>query len=215
MPEVTPNTIYKNPAGQVISKEKFQELQKQSNGKLMPKPVMEGEKVKEMTLIEMTEEQRTQMKGMMEKLAKYSKEWVGKKAPDFMAKDLDDNKISLSKLKGKVVVLKFWFTACSPCKEEMPALNKMIEKKYNNNKEVVFLAPCLDDKETTKKILATNPFSFTSLYNAKDISKNYGVLVYPTHVVIDKNGIITYATAAMGIKSLEDAIDKALSGKGH
>jgi peroxiredoxin len=217
MPEANSSTIYKDTAGKVISKDQFEKLEKQSEGQLRKKPVIEKGIVKEMALRKATENELAFFKKMNDRITQYSKDWEGKKAPDFVGKDLDDNEISLSKLQGKVVVLKFWFTACRPCKEEMPALNKMIEKKYKNNKNVVFLAPCLDGKDATKKTLIEHPFRFTSLYSAGSISKSYGVFAYPTHIIIDKNGIINYAnlTEGEGTQPLERAIDKALSGKDH
>lgn len=210
------STVYKDVTGKVISREKFAELEKQSNGQLKIWPVIENGKVKELSLKKFTEKEKDFMKEMTEKAEKYPKDWQGKNAPDFVAKDLDDNKVSLSKLKGKVVVLKFWFIACKPCVEEMPMLNKMIENKYKDSKDVVFLAPCLDAKiKDINKLLDKHPFRYTSLYNAHDIAINYGIIAFPTHVVIDKDGIITYANLSSNgtTKSLEQAIDQALLGK--
>lgn len=212
-PAVNSKTIYKDTAGIVISKEKFEKLKEELKGKFLANALVVNKHnvITEMEL----KSNKAFMKEMMEKTGKYRKEWEGKNAPDFVAKDLDENKVSLKKLKGKVVVLKFWFTSCMPCLEEMPGLNKMIENKYKDNKDVVFLAPCLDPKtEVIKETLVKHPFRYTSLYNARDITKSYDIPGFPTHFVIDKNGIVTYVqTASNGsTKGLELAIDKALSG---
>jgi len=54
---------------------------------------------------------------------------VGSKAPDFSLLGLDGNVHQLSDLsKDKVVVLNFWGTFCDPCKREMPALQRQMEK---------------------------------------------------------------------------------------
>src|SRR6185437_10738112 len=61
---------------------------------------------------------------------------VGAPLPDFSFKDINGNAISLQKLKGKPIVINFWFTACVPCIEEMPALNELKDKFKNS--DVVF-----------------------------------------------------------------------------
>jgi thiol-disulfide isomerase/thioredoxin len=51
------------------------------------------------------------------------------KAPALSLKDIQGRKISLSKYKGKVVLLNFWATWCPPCRAEMPDLVKM-QRQY-------------------------------------------------------------------------------------
>ncbi|MDZ7647241.1 MAG: TlpA disulfide reductase family protein [Cytophagales bacterium] len=68
---------------------------------------------------------------------------LGCKAPDFISKTITGELISLTELKGKVVVINFWFTSCAPCITEMPTLNRLVEEfKY---KDVVFIAFARDD----------------------------------------------------------------------
>jgi len=61
---------------------------------------------------------------------------VGSDAPDFSAVDMNGNSYSLGILKGKVVVINFWFVECKPCVIEMPELNEIVEKY--KSEEVVF-----------------------------------------------------------------------------
>ena len=49
-------------------------------------------------------------------------------APDFTLDSLDGNKVTLSELRGKVLVVNFWATWCLPCREETPALEKSYEQ---------------------------------------------------------------------------------------
>jgi thiol-disulfide isomerase/thioredoxin len=53
---------------------------------------------------------------------------VGKPAPDFDTVDMEGKVWSLSKLKGQVVFLNFWATWCSPCREEMPSMQRLYTK---------------------------------------------------------------------------------------
>jgi thiol-disulfide isomerase/thioredoxin len=60
---------------------------------------------------------------------------VGRTAPDFTADNLTDGKQNLSALFGKPIVLNFWATWCVPCKQELPAFQKLAGER----KELQFL----------------------------------------------------------------------------
>src|SRR5437870_12238590 len=59
--------------------------------------------------------------------AKYEPLLVGMTAPDFRLPDLQEKTQRLSDYRGKVVFLNFWATWCKPCKEEMPAMQRLRE----------------------------------------------------------------------------------------
>ncbi len=48
-------------------------------------------------------------------------------APDFTLDTLDGSKVTLSELRGKIVVINIWATWCPPCRAETPALEKSYE----------------------------------------------------------------------------------------
>lgn len=133
-------------------------------------------------------------------------------APDFEANLLNGKKISSKEYKGKVIVLNFWFTGCGPCKQEIPELNELV-KKYKN-KNVVFLACALDDDtQLLKKYLKQNPFNYEIIPDARKIVEKYKVSIYPTHIIVNKDGeIVTRIIGGgEGIKSsLTNIIDNNL-----
>lgn len=124
-------------------------------------------------------------------------------ATAFSTADMDGNMVDLKSLKGKVVVLNFWFTRCNPCVEEIPELNSLV-REYKNNEDVVFLAVTFDDKATVETFLKKNPFGYTILPEAKSIVDEYIIMGYPANMVLDKKGDIQYQS--MGFRHKIDAI---------
>jgi len=113
-----------------------------------------------------------------------------KPAPGFEVKTLDGETLRLADLKGKVVVLNFWFIGCAPCRVEMPGLNKLVEKF--KGAEVVFIGFASDDEAQLREFLKKNPFNYKIVAGASSIAKQYGVSAYPTHVLINKQGQIEF-----------------------
>jgi peroxiredoxin len=133
-------------------------------------------------------------------------------APPFNLTSLEGKKFELAALRGKVVVLNFWFTGCAPCVAEFSKLNGLVNKF--KNKEVVFIAPSLDNVTTLKLFLKQHRFKYHIVPNAGSLivstySDGSGTVVFPTHVVINKEGEIdTRVTGAERIGDLRKAIDR-------
>ena len=154
-------------------------------------------------------------KAILEKMAKprQSESFVaGEKFQGFRTSDINGNKFDLRNTVGKVIVLNFWFINCPPCKTEIPDLNKLTETY--KDKDVIFLAVALDPKYDLKDFLKTNPFSYNIIDSGRFIADKYGVKGYPTHVVIDKTGIIKFSTLGLApntIAWIQKSIDESLA----
>ena len=105
-------------------------------------------------------------------------------------------------LKGKVVVINFWFVECKPCVMEMPDLNKLVEKYKNKN--VVFLGLAMNEKTKIEKFLKTTNFKYNIVPDAQQVVQDYGVLSFPTHVVIDKDANVAFSTSGLGETTMAD-----------
>ena len=71
-------------------------------------------------------------------------------APDFTLDTLDGNKITLSKLRGQIVVVNFWATWCPPCRLETPALEKSYEQYKDSG--VVILGVNLTNQDVISEV---------------------------------------------------------------
>lgn len=131
-------------------------------------------------------------------------------APVFSLTSVKGEKFDLSALRGKVVVLNFWFTGCAPCVAEFSDLNGLV-KKFKN-KGVVFIAPTLDNVATLGPFLKEHKFKYHVVPNAGGLivmtfRDGSGNVVFPTHIVIDKEGKIDMRlTGVKGIEDLRKAI---------
>ncbi len=126
---------------------------------------------------------KEQKKHMHEKI-------LGTKAKPYEGITMDGQNINSIQLQGKIQVLNFWFTKCSPCIAEMPSLNKVVEH-FGNDDEIVFLSFCLDDKIKTQAVLDKTPFHYQICPDAQKIIKKHKVSAFPLNLIIDKNGNIT------------------------
>ena len=138
---------------------------------------------------------------------------VGTNAVFFEAKTILDKKINLDSLKGQVVVLNFWFTACSPCIREIPLLNDIAEK-YKD--KVHFLAISFDKNDAyLARVVRIREMKYQIIADRKDICTDYKIKLYPTNIVIDKKGKVVFSELGFreGIEEkLNTAIETALKG---
>lgn len=142
-----------------------------------------------------------------------SKSFVDGTTPTtFSATTMEGKSVRLHKLKGKVVVLNFWFVSCPPCRLEIPELNELT--KEFAGKEVVFLGIALDGPSAVEQFKLNTPFDYQQIASGQSIASQYGVKGYPTHVVIDKSGKVVFQTVGLAqntIYWLHQSIQQALA----
>jgi peroxiredoxin len=114
---------------------------------------------------------------------------VGCKAPDFKVKSIEGVELSLGQLKGKVIVINFWFEGCAPCIAELPALNRL--KEEYESKDVVFIAFGRDNTLSIKDFLKARAFNYHIVSSDYNLTNNFCVIGgWPTNMVLDKDGIL-------------------------
>lgn len=137
------------------------------------------------------------------------------KAPEFIIKDeqwLNGGPLTISDLKGKVVLIKFWTFMCSWCQQDLPAV-AALEKQYKDKGLVVIGIHSPEttfekDIEALKKQMKVLKVDFPVLTdNAKQNWKAYRVENWPAYYLIDREGNIAFHILGPGV---EDQLEKEI-----
>lgn len=122
-----------------------------------------------------------------------------KMLPNFTAKDQDGNPYSKEDIaKNDATVINLWFTGCSACIEEMDEVNELADELKKED-GVDFVSMCTDvnydesTKEAYERIIKDKKPTYKALaVDYEGDMKEYleGIFVYPTTIVVDKNGNI-------------------------
>jgi peroxiredoxin len=139
---------------------------------------------------------------------------VGNTFPDFQEKDLDGKPLSVSRFRGKVLLVDFWATWCGPCRVELPNVIATYEKHHKSGFEILGIS--LDqDLAAMKQFLAANkmtwPQYFDGLLWQNKLAVQYGVNSIPATYLLDAQGKII-ARDLRG-DDLEKAVAAALAKK--
>jgi thiol-disulfide isomerase/thioredoxin len=113
-------------------------------------------------------------------------------APDFTLDTLDGKKVTLSELRGKIVIINLWATWCPPCRAEMPALENAYEQ-YKDS-EVIILGLNVTNQDSEKDIppfLKEFGLTFPILLDRDgSVSTLYQLKALPTTYFVNREGII-------------------------
>lgn len=121
---------------------------------------------------------------------------IGEPAPDFEVTVIDEHgeprdRVRLSDFAGQPVWLNFWGSWCPPCREETPEIQAAYAELAPQG--LVWLAVSLDEPaEDAAEFAALNDATFTiaSDPNRADIGASYPIAYFPTHILIDEQGIV-------------------------
>jgi peroxiredoxin len=116
---------------------------------------------------------------------------VGLPVPDFTFPDLGGQEVSLSDHRGKVVLVNIWATWCSPCREEMPSMQRLYDKFKGENFEILAVSIDSTGREAVAPFVRKLNLAFHALLDPiGDVKPLYGVTGVPESFIVDKEGIL-------------------------
>jgi cytochrome c-type biogenesis protein len=143
---------------------------------------------------------------------------------DFTLSDQNGTTHALSDYRGRVVVLNFWATWCTYCKQEMPDIQALYDERGANAGDVVVLgvANPKDDShprngdvsaDEVGAFLSANGYTYPVLMDTTgDVLSAYGVTAFPTTVIIGKDGSVQMTLrGAVSSAVIEGQVSQALS----
>ena len=134
---------------------------------------------------------------------------VGERAPALIAPRLDGAVFDLAALRGKVVIINFWATWCSPCRAEMPQFDAFYKRYHARGLELLGLS--VDDAQDRDAVVRVmKSFSYPAALAAAAKVNDFGApIAVPMTWIIDAKGVVSarlIAGNAATMQSLEQAV---------
>lgn len=118
---------------------------------------------------------------------------AGGTAPDFTVEMLDGSQLTLSDLRGKVVLLTFWASWCPTCQEEMAVVEEQIIERFAGRPFVFLPVARAESREEVAGYFDREGFDFPAGCDSDGtIYARYASSYIPRHYVIDLDGTVSY-----------------------
>ena len=140
---------------------------------------------------------------------------TGKDFPDFSEKDINGKPISVSSLKGKVVLVDFWATWCGPCRGELPNVIATYKKHHDQGFEIIGVSLDEDRDKLDTFLKQQDGMTWPQYFDGQGwqnkLAVKYGVEAIPFAVLIGPDGKII--GKELRGEALENAVADALAKK--
>lgn len=113
-------------------------------------------------------------------------------APEFSLADLAGKKVQLKAFRGRLVFLNFFATWCDPCREEMPAMERLF-RTHQDNGFVVVAVNLQESAKTVRPFVEELKLSFPIVLDTEGaVTREYGVRALPVSFLVGRDGNIRW-----------------------
>jgi len=118
---------------------------------------------------------------------------LGEPAPNFQLPDLNGHLVTLSDLRGKVVLLNFWATWCGPCRVEMPAMEQLYHTFVREDFEILAVSIDAQGMVVTRPFQQEYHLTFPILHDPDyRVGLTYGARSIPMTFLVDRQGVVRH-----------------------
>ena len=138
--------------------------------------------------------------------------WVGRTAPEFSLRSLNDKLVRLADFRGRVALVNFWATWCAPCRVEMPSLVNLRAKYRDQGFEVIGVSVDDNDRSKVEDFVKEVRADYPILLKDGSVVDAYGGTRFlPQSFIVGRDGkVIAHIVGMRSTDELEAEIKKAL-----
>ncbi|MEL6670792.1 MAG: TlpA disulfide reductase family protein [Bacteroidota bacterium] len=136
---------------------------------------------------------------------KYTLLKAGTPAPAWTLPDTEGDSVSLGHMKGKLLLLKFWFIGCPYCIKSEPVL-KALQQKYQDQDFHIVTINSEDKAEKVKQYVTNGQWPFLNLHQATQVAQEaYHAYGGPHFYLVDQEGVIQFSRSGFS-EDLEEVL---------
>ncbi len=115
---------------------------------------------------------------------------IGESAPDFNARSFQNEEVSLSAYRGKIVYLDFWASWCVPCRKTLPWM-ETLHQRYQTEGLVVITVNLDSNRDPALKLLKESAATFLVVADPDgEIASQYSLPGMPSSYLVDRAGVV-------------------------
>lgn len=134
---------------------------------------------------------------------------IGSTPPDFYSYTLEGEEERLHNYRGKIVMLVFWKTWCEACKQELQEMT-YLQEKYSNYLTILAINMG-ESKDAVRFFKRRLRLNFPILLDQDlIISSDYGIIVWPTTILINKEGLVHWTGVGLETEKIKKEIESLL-----